>query len=304
MTVLRTPDERFAELPGFPFEPHYFEISDPDLGPLRMHYVDEGPCHGPVVLCLHGEPSWSYLYRKMIPVFAGAGCRVIAPDLVGFGRSDKPSERSDYSYERHVRWMTEFVVGMGLCDVTLVAQDWGGLIGLRVLAENPERFARFSLSNTGLPTGDHALSEGFLKWRKFSQEDPVFDTGFIVNLFDRGNLSEAEKDAYRAPFPDDRYKAGARQFPTLVPTEPNDPAAEANRQAWRVLREWHKPALMCFADNDAILGGGDKVFLKLVPGTRGQPHVKLKGHHFIQEEDGESWAGMVVSWMKGQAAAA
>jgi haloalkane dehalogenase len=299
MTVLRTPEDRFDDLPGFPFEPHYFEISDPDLGPLRIHYVDEGPAHGPVVLCLHGEPTWSYLYRKMIPVLAAAGFRTVAPDLVGFGRSDKPSERSDYSYAKHVRWMKDWVVAMGLCDVTLLGQDWGGLIGLRMVAGLPERFARFSLSNTGLPTGDHPVNEAFHKWRKFSQEDPEFDTGYIVNLFGHGDLTEGEIEAYRAPFPSDEYKAGARQFPMLVPTEPDNPASAANREAWKVLMQWHKPALMCFSDADPIMAGGDKPFLKLVPGTRNQPHVTLKGRHFIQEEDGEAWARAVVAWMQG-----
>lgn len=298
MTVLRTPEDRFDDLPGFPFEPHYFEISDPDLGPLRIHYVDEGPAHGPVVLCLHGEPTWSYLYRKMIPVLAAAGFRTVAPDLVGFGRSDKPSERSDYSYAKHVRWMKDWVVAMGLCDVTLLGQDWGGLIGLRMVAELPERFARFSLSNTGLPTGDHPVNEAFHKWRKFSQEDPEFDTGFIVNLFGHGDLTEGEIDAYRAPFPSDEYKAGARQFPMLVPTDPDNPASAANREAWKVLMQWHKPALMCFSDADPIMAGGDKPFLKLVPGTRNQPHVTLKGRHFIQEDDGESWASAVIPWAR------
>jgi haloalkane dehalogenase len=298
MTVLRTPDDRFKNLSGFPFEPHYLEIVDADLGRLRIHYVDEGPAHGPVVLCLHGEPTWSYLYRKMIPLFAAAGFRVLAPDLVGFGRSDKPSERSDYSYAKHIRWMADWLVAMGLCDITLLGQDWGGLIGLRLVAENPERFSRFSLSNTGLPTGDHAVNEAFYRWRKFSQEDPEFDVGHIVNLFGHGSLSEDEIAAYRAPFPSDDYKAGARQFPMLVPTEPDNPASVANRAAWKILREWHKPALMCFSDADPIMEGGEKPFLKLVPGTRNQPHVTLKGRHFIQEEDGESWANAVIPWAR------
>lgn len=299
MTVLRTPDERFADLPGFPFEPNYRVVNDPDFGELRIHYLDEGPRDGPVVLCLHGEPTWCYLYRKMIPVFTAAGLRVVAPDLVGFGRSDKLANRSDYSYARHVRWMAELISDLGLQNITLVGQDWGGLIGLRLLAEDPQRFARFSLSNTGLPTGDHGISEAFLRWRRFSQEDPQFDTGLIVNLFDRGTLSEAEKEAYRAPFPADDYKEGARQFPLLVPISPDDPACAANRRAWQVLMQWEKPALMCFSDADPIMAGGEKPFLKLVPGTRGQPHLTLKGRHFIQEEDGETWARAVADWMLG-----
>jgi haloalkane dehalogenase len=234
----------------------------------------------------------------MIPVLAAAGCRVLAPDLIGFGRSDKPSSRDDYTYAGHVRWMTDWLRSVGASDITLIGQDWGGLIGLRLLAENPDIFARFSLSNTGLPTGDHAVSEAFLKWQRFSQEDPVFDTGYIVNLFGHGGLTDAEMDAYRSPFPSDEFKAGARQFPLLVPTKPDDPAAAANRQAWQVLRRWKKPALMCFSDADPIMRGGEKPFLKLVPGTQGQPHVTLSGRHFIQEEDGENWARAVVAWMQ------
>jgi haloalkane dehalogenase len=298
MSVLRTPDERFADLPDFPFEPSYLEIRDAGLGALRMHYVDAGPRDGPVVLCLHGEPTWSFLYRKMIPLFAAAGMRVIAPDLVGFGRSDKPARREDYSYARHVQWMQDFIGAAGLSDITLLGQDWGGLIGLRVLAADPDRFRRFSLSNTALPTGDHEVSEAFHRWRRFSQEDPVFDTGSIVNLFGRGDLSEAEVDAYRAPFPSDEYKAGARQFPVLVPIRPDDPASGDNRRAWQVLQQWTRPALMCFSDADPIMAGADKLFLKLVPGTRGQPHVTLAGRHFIQEEDGERWARTVIDWMR------
>ena len=282
MSVLRTPDECFENLAGFPFEPRYLEIRDEDLGVIRIHYVDEGPRDGPVILCLHGEPTWSYLYRKMIPVFTAAGFRVVAPDLVGFGRSDKPSLRSDYSYKRHVKWIKNWIDKAGLKDITLLGQDWGGLIGLRLLAENPELFVRFSLSNTGLPTGDHGISEAFLRWQKFSQEDPNFDIGSIVNLFGRGSLSEEEVAAYRAPFPSDEFKAGARQFPLLVPTSPDDPAAEDNRVAWKQLMQWDKPALMCFSDNDPIMRGGEHPFLKLVPGTQNQPHITLKGRHFIQ----------------------
>ncbi len=299
MAVLRTPDDCFSNLPDFPFTPHYSEIDDPDHGALRIHHVDEGPADGPVVLCLHGEPSWSFLYRKMIPIFVAQGCRVIAPDLVGFGRSDKLSERSDYSYLKHVTWMTDWLRAQDLQAITLLGQDWGGLIGLRVVAENPHWFARFSLSNTFLPTGDQAAGEQFLRWQKFSQNDPDFDIGYIVNLFGRGRLSVAEQEAYRAPFPGDEYKAGARQFPVLVPTRPDDPASQANRAAWKELSGWRKPVLLCFSDSDPITRGGDKAFLKLVPGTSGQPHITLKGRHFIQEEDGERWAGAVAAWMEG-----
>ena len=298
MTVLRTADERFDELPDFPFEPHYQEIHDQDLGSLRIHYVDEGPPDAPVILCLHGEPSWGFLYRKMIPVFTAAGFRAVVPDLVGFGRSDKPAARSDYSYKKHVQWMRDWIDAVELSDITLLGQDWGGLIGLRLVAENSELFSRFSLSNTGLPTGDQGMSEAFDRWRQFSQSDPEFDCGKIVNQFGRGSLSEAEIAAYRAPFPSNDYKEGARQFPMLVPASPDDPAAEDNRRAWQALMQWDKPALMCFADSDPITAGADRPFLKLVPGTRNQPHITLKGSHFIQEEDGETWATAVVKWIR------
>jgi haloalkane dehalogenase len=297
MTVLRTPDERFDNLPDFPFEAHYLDIHDADLGGIRIHFLDEGPGDAPTILCLHGEPSWSFLYRKMIPVFTAAGYRVVAPDLPGFGRSDKPADRNDYSYSKHVQWMRDWLESAGLKNITLLGQDWGGLIGLRLLAENPDLFLRFSLSNTGLPTGDQGVSEAFERWRQFSQNDPEFDCGIIVNQFGRGSLSEDEIAAYRAPFPSNDYKEGARQFPILVPTSPDDPASEENRRAWSVLMAWEKPALMCFSDKDPITNGADRPFLKLVPGTRNQPHITLKGSHFIQEEDGETWARAVVEWI-------
>ncbi len=297
MSVLRTPDEQFQDLPDYDFAPHYHSIQDPKLGELRMHYLDEGPQDGPVVLCMHGEPSWCYLYRKMIPVFTAAGMRVLAPDLIGFGRSDKPSERSDYTYQAHVDWITDWFKAMNVSEVTFIGQDWGGLIGLRLVAENPEHFARFSIGNTGLPTGDVPLNDAFLAWRQFSQEDPEFDCGQVCNELGNGGLSEAEVDAFRAPFPADEYKAGARQFPTLVPISPDDPAREANLAAWEVLDKWDKPALMCFSDGDPILGDGYKIFLERVPGTQGQPHVTLHGGHFVQNTDGPRWAQTVVDWI-------
>lgn len=298
MTVLRTPDEQFTNLPDFPFSPHYVGIEDEDFGPLRIHYLDEGPSAAPVIFCLHGEPTWSFLYRKMIPHFVSAGFRVVAPDLVGFGRSDKLSGREDYTYARHVGWMRQLIEALNLRNITLVAQDWGGMLGLRLATELDERFSAISLSNTGLPTGDQAMSEAFLKWQRWSQEDETFDIGFIVNLFGRGSLSSDEMEAYRAPFPSDEYKAGARQFPSLVPTRPDDPASEANRKAWLALTHWEKPMLLCFSDGDPITAGADAPFLKLVPGTRGQPHTTLSGRHFIQEEDGERWAQLIIDWRK------
>ncbi len=294
MAVLRTPDERFANLPGYPFAPNYIEI-----GGMRMHYVDEGPRDGQTVLMLHGDPSWSYLYRKMIPIVTGAGLRAIAPDLIGFGRSDKPAHQDDYTYERHVFWMSAFVVALDLRDVTLVCQDWGGLIGLRVAAEHADRFARIVAANTFLPTGDAPPGEAFLRWQTFSQTAPSLPIGNIVRGGCKTELSPEVIAAYDAPFPDDSYKAGARKFPALVPTRPDDPASDANRKAWGTLRMWEKPFLCAFSDEDPITRSGDRAFQEAVPGTKGQPHTTIKGGgHFLQEDRGEELAKVVVDFIK------
>lgn len=294
MNALRTPDDCFANLPGYDFEPHYV-----DIGGLRMHYVDEGPADAAPVLLLHGEPSWSYLYRKMIPPLAAAGHRVIAPDLIGFGKSDKPDDQDDYSYAGHVDWMRAFVETLDLRNVSLFAQDWGSLIGLRVAAEDESRFARIAIGNGGLPTGDHAMSEAFLQWREFARTSPTFDIGRIIQRATVSELSDEVVAAYDAPFPDDSYKAGARKFPMLVPTTPDDPASEANRQAWAVLMNWTKPFLTTFSDKDPILGGGEKVFKKLVPGAAGQPHVIIRdGGHFLQEDKGEEIAAAIIEFCR------
>ncbi|MEY8837450.1 haloalkane dehalogenase, partial [Cribrihabitans sp. XS_ASV171] len=228
MQALRTPEERFEGLEEYPFAPHYAEIDDTTGGILRLHYVDEGPRDAAPVLCMHGEPSWSYLYRHMIPIFAEAGHRVVAPDLVGFGKSDKPAARTDYTYARHVAWMSDWLTRMDLRGITLVCQDWGGLIGLRLWAAFPDRFARVVVANTALPTGDQPMSEGFRSWRAFSQEVPEFRAGRIVSGGTVTKLTEAETAAYDAPFPDESYKAGARDFPALVPDSPDNPEAAAN----------------------------------------------------------------------------
>ncbi|HET8943966.1 MAG TPA: haloalkane dehalogenase, partial [Dehalococcoidia bacterium] len=243
MDYLRTPDERFRGLPGYNFAPHYVDVPDGEGGSLRVHYVDEGPRDAAPVLMLHGEPSWSYLYRKMIPIISGAGFRAVAPDLVGFGRSDKPAKRADYTYQRHVDWMRSFVEQTDLRNVTLVCQDWGGLIGLRLAAEDPDRFARIVAANTFLPTGDMPAGEAFLRWQQYSQEAPEFHVGGIIKGGCAMPLSPEVIEAYNAPFPDDSYKEGARQFPLLVPTKPDDPASEPNRNAWQVLGRWEKPFL-------------------------------------------------------------
>jgi haloalkane dehalogenase len=294
MEILRTPDERFNNLPDFDFAPHYLEVAG-----LRIHYVDEGPPAAPPVLMLHGEPSWSYLYRKMIPVIAAAGHRAVAPDLAGFGRSDKPARREDYTYQFHVDSMTGLIESLDLRGITLVGQDWGGLIGLRIAAEHPDRFARIVVANTGLPTGDRPMTEGFMRWREYSQTVENFHAGGIVK---GGCVNDPPPEviaAYNAPFPEDSYKAGARQFPLLVPIRPDDPASEANRRAWEVLRSWEKPLLTAFSDGDPVTRGGDRVFQKLVPGAQGQPHVTITGAgHFLQEDKGEELAQVVVDFIR------
>ena len=296
MHALRTPDDRFADLPDFPWAPRYVEVADGDGGALRVACIDEGPSDAEPVLLLHGEPSWSFLYRRVIPVLLDAGLRVVAPDLAGFGRSDKPAAAADYSYARHVEWMRAAVLDeLGLTGITLVGQDWGGLIGLRLAAEHPDRFARVVVANTGLPTGDHATTEAFDAWQRFAQTSPRFDVGRVVS---NGTVSDLPADvvaAYDAPFPDDSFKAGARIFPSLVPTRPDDPASAANRAAWEVLARWEKPFLTAFSDQDPITGGGERVFQKLVPGAQGMPHTTLRGGgHFLQEDVGPE-LGRVVA---------
>ena len=301
MQVLRTPDDRFNDLPDFPFAPHYVEIpaGDGSDAPLRVHAVDEGPRDAPVVLLLHGEPSWSFLYRTMIPVLTGAGLRAVAPDLVGFGRSDKSTERSDYTYPRHVDWMWATVEGLDLHDITLVCQDWGGLIGLRLVAEHPDRFARVVAANTFLPTGDRPAGDAFLAWQRFSQEVEDFTVGRIVNGGCTTDLSADVIAAYDAPFPDDAYKAGARQFPMLVPTSPDDPAAVPNRRAWEALRAFTRPFLCAFSDGDPITRGADHALRTEIPGCAGQPHTTIEGGgHFLQEERGPQLAAVVVDFVR------
>lgn len=298
MDVLRTPDERFQNLPGFPFAPHYLEVPSGDGGRLRVHYLDQGPREGAPVLMMHGEPSWCYLYRKMVPVIVDAGFRAVAPDLIGFGRSDKPARREDYTYQRHVDWMEAFLLVLDLREVTLVCQDWGGLIGLRLVAAHPDRFARVVAANTLLPTGDNPPGEAFMRWREFSQNVPDFPVGRIVRGGCVTELPPEVVAAYDAPFPEDRYKAGARQFPVLVPISPDDPAASANRKAWEVLRRWDKPFLTAFADSDPITRGADRVLQSLIPGAKGQPHTTIAGAgHFLQEDKGEELARVVVEFM-------
>ena len=298
MRALRTPDDRFENLPGWTFASRYTDVPDGESGTLRIHHVDEGPADAPPILCMHGEPSWAYLYRKMIAVFTAAGHRAVAPDLVGFGRSDKPTELGDYTYQRHVDWMTAWLTSVDLQHATLVCQDWGALIGLRLVAENPDRFDRIVVANGFLPTGDAAPGEAFLRWREYSQTTPDFHVGGIIKGGCRTELSEDVIAAYDAPFPDDSYKAGARKFPVLVPISPDDPAAGPNKAAWEVLERWEKPALTAFSDQDPITRGADRAFQARVPGTKGQPHTTIEGGgHFLQEDRGEELANVIVEWI-------
>ena len=298
MDVLRTPDERFNDLPGYPFEPHYVHVSVADSRQLRVHYIDEGPGDGQIVLLLHGEPSWSYLYRRMVPVLVAAGLRAVAIDLVGFGRSDKPAHRDDYSYQAHVDWTWAAIEALGLRDITLVCQDWGGLIGLRLAGEHPGHFARVVAANTFLPTGDTKPGDAFLAWQRYSQETPEFRVGRIVDGGCVSDLDPAVVAAYDAPFPDDRYKQGARQFPVLVPTQPDDPAAEPNRRAWEGLARFEKPFLCAFSDSDAITAGADKILRSRIPGAAGQNHTTIRSAgHFLQEDKGEELAEVITEFV-------
>jgi len=305
MRILRTPDDRFADLPGFGFAPHYLEVPVDAAAEglvaggattLRVHYLDEGPADGDVVLLLHGEPSWSYLYRTMIPVLTAAGLRAVAPDLVGFGRSDKPAGIDDYTYARHVAWLRATVFdALDLRDVTLVAQDWGSLLGLRLVGEHPERFARVVIANGGLPTGDQRMPEAFAAWAAFARDVPELPVGQIVNGGSGTDLPPEVVAAYDAPFPDESYKAGARAFPALVPNRPDDPASEANRAAWQRLMRFDKPFLTAFSDGDPITRGGEAVLQKLVPGAAGRRHVTIEGGgHFLQEDRGPELAEVVL----------
>jgi len=297
--ILRTPDHRFDALPDYPYSPHYLDVPGVSVpGRLRMHYLDEGPAHAAPVLMLHGEPSWSYLYRRMVAPLVGDGHRVLVPDLIGFGRSDKPGSREYYSYQSHVDWMRAWIEALDLRGITLVCQDWGGLIGLRLYAEMPDRFARVVAANTFLPTGDRAPGEAFLRWRAFSQETPVFPVGAIVARGCVKPVSAEVQAAYDAPFPDEAHKAGARAFPLLVPISPDDPASEPNRRAWKVLSTLRQPFLTAFSDGDPITRGAEAVLQKLIPGAAGQPHVTLKGGgHFLQEDIGEDLAEVVRAFM-------
>jgi haloalkane dehalogenase len=294
MEFLRTVEERFEKLPGYDFEANYVDFEN-----LRMHYVDEGEKKAPIVLMLHGEPSWSYLYRKMIPIISRGGFRAIAPDLIGFGRSDKPINKEDYSYQMHVDSIVGLIKTLDLQNITLVCQDWGGLIGLRVVVEEENRFCRIVTANTGLPTGDEKMPEAFFEWQEYSQTVEEFAVGAIIQMGCQSKLSKEVIAAYDAPFPDESYKVGARMFPKLVPTSPDNVATKANREAWKKLKEWTKPFFTAFSDKDPITHGAEKIFQQLVPGAKDKPHITISNAgHFLQEDKGEELANVVVSFIK------
>jgi haloalkane dehalogenase len=299
--VLRTPESAFAGLVDYPFAPHYADVRAGDGPAMRLHYVDEGPGDAAPVLLLHGEPTWSYLYRHFIPPLAAYGHRVLAPDLIGFGKSDKPVARDAYTYENHVGWMLNWLDTLDLTDITLFCQDWGGLIGLRLVAACPERFARLVISNTYLPEGD-SIGPGFDAWRAFSQATEPFKTGRIVDGGCLHRLSAAEIAAYDAPFPDARTQAGARQFPLLVPITPDHASVAENRAAWRVLENFDKPVVTAFGDADMVLGHLDTEIQRRIPGARGQPHRRIAAGHFCQEDVPGELVGLIHDFSRGAAA--
>jgi len=334
LETLRTPDSRFENLPGFPFAPHYTEVPDGDGGTLRIHHVDEGDADAPIILCMHGQPTWSYLYRHMIPLLTGAGLRVLAPDLVGYGRSDKPTRLEDYSYQRQVEWTTAWLKANDVRGATFFGQDWGGLIGLRVVAENPERFDRVAIANTGLPVpqslpeaviaeikrfrnedptpslpevmqalgnpDNKPFPQVFAYWQKWCWESEDLPVGLAVTgTLDGRAASPEETAAYDAPFPDPSYKMGPRAMPSQVPTLPGDPSEEANTAAWSVFEKWEKPFLTAFTNNDAVSGGGELVFQARVPGAAGQPHQHIDGGgHFLQEGRAEVLSEILAQFVK------
>ncbi|MBV8195198.1 MAG: haloalkane dehalogenase [Candidatus Dormibacteraeota bacterium] len=293
MELLRTPDERFIKLPDFSYAPRYVEVDG-----VRMHYIDEGPAEAPPVLLMHGEPTWSYLWHKVIPVLLQHGLRVLALDLVGFGRSDKPTHRDDHTYARHVAWVHGALRAIGSPPMTLVCHDWGGLIGLRVATQDPSLFARVVATNTGLPTGDTELPDAFFLWQRASQSVPDFRASLVVQAATLDEVADETLAAYDAPFPDDTYKAAPRQMPTLVPARSDDPAASANRAALERLGQWRQPFLCAFSDSDPVTRGADELFKQLIPGCAGLEHPVIRGAgHFVQEDRGEELAQIVADFI-------
>jgi haloalkane dehalogenase len=302
MAVLRTPDERFQDLLDYDFEPHYAAIVDERLGPLRMHYLDEGDPAGPAVLMLHGEPTWSYLFRHAVAPLAAAGCRVVAPDLVGFGRSDKPGSPGDFSYESHVHWLSGFVAAVGLSDAVVVGHDWGGLLGLRLVTGTQGLAAAYVAANHGYPSGDLPPNDALRDWQRFAATTTEFDVSAIVARACVQDLERAVRDAYDAPYPGEEYKAGARIFPALIPVRPDDPSAQAVRDSRAALSRSAMPFLTVYGEQDPIAGAADSMFQQLVPGAAGRPHVRLSdAGHNMPEDAGADFGQIVADFIRSLA---
>jgi haloalkane dehalogenase len=289
MMILQTPESRFADMKDFPFTSHFIQIND-----LQMHYIDEGPRGVSTVLLLHGVPTWSYLYRHMIGKIAREGKRVIAPDLIGFGKSDKPAKKNDHSYESHIKWIKTFINLLGLRDIILFGQDWGSLIGLRIAADEPDLFAGIIISNGMLPTGKQKMHLTFKLWRTVARYSPFLPVDLIISSGISGKLDKEEKHAYNAPFPSQKYKMGIRALPNLVPVSPDNPDSYTNQEAWKELEKWKKPCLTVFSNDDPITRGGDKYLRERIPGASGQNHIRLNGGHFIQEDRSEELAAIII----------
>lgn len=331
MQIVRTPDARFENLPDFPYAPSYAEIPDGEGGSLRMHYVEAGPKDGETIVLMHGQPSWCFLYRKMIPILADAGHRVLAVDLIGFGRSDKPTERNDHTYARHVTWMTAFFEALDLRDVTLYCQDWGSLIGIRVVADQPERFARVVVANGALPDGtvgiplEHCeamrkLRDGlpvpatadlgtafanpdgppaFLLWQKYCSDSVPLPIVEFFGAITRGEMSPEIAAGYAAPFPDDTYCAAPHRFPTMVPLFLDDPEIPANQAAWNRLAAFDRPFQTAFSDSDPITAGFHELFQSRVAGCKDVDHVTIEdAGHFLQEDQGEACARELLRFIE------
>lgn len=299
INIKRTPANRFSNLSDYDFQPHFIDVIDGKIGTLRMHYLDEGPRDGHMILCLHGQASWSYLYRHMIPVLVGQGFRVIAPDYIGFGRSDKLAVDADYSYQRYINWLTSFLIGMKIKNVTAYMFDWGGHFGLRIASEHPGMFNRIILSNTLFPMGPQEKSDEFVKWANKVVKTPIFPISKMVNKGVVNKLSPDVIKAYDAPFPDESFKAGPRSFPMIMPLATDRPGVAENRAAWKKLATWEKPVLTLFSQHSAETEVPPTKFQQHIPGAKGQPHALLPNAGFyIVEDKSEELAKRIIDFIK------
>ena len=299
MEILRTPDEYFTDLDGYRFSPNYINVQAEETPALRMHYLDEGKADGEIILLLHGQPTWSYLYRKMIPVLVSGGFRVIAPDLIGFGKSDKPADTGDYTYARHTTWLVDFIQKLKLNNVNVFMQDWGGLLGLRIAGYHEHFFSRIFAANTGLPVGGMQMPEEWLFFKKLCASAKKLPIGRILKSGCVSDLSDSVLAGYRAPFLDEKHQSGAKIFPSLIPLEVENPEALVNRKAWENLRNWKKPFLTLFSDSDPITRRGDLFFRRMIPGTKNMPHQTIVGAgHFLQEDKGVQLAEIICDFIK------